>query len=71
MEKLLPNRMLSMKDVMEILGYSRRHIHRLLGMKQFPTPTRLGTGRKPRLKWKPSEIEKWMAARERKSAASA
>lgn len=56
-------RMLSKKQVRELVLYSPAHIARLEQADQFPKRVRLGTGPRGRVGWLETEVLDWLKAR--------
>lgn len=55
-------RVLRRPEVEERVGLARSTLYKLIGLKQFPEPIRLGTNA---VGWLESDIEEWLASRQR------
>ncbi|MBI1891719.1 MAG: AlpA family phage regulatory protein [Burkholderiales bacterium] len=55
-----PVRILKIKDVVAIVGYSRSSIYRLVKICQFPPPVRLGAHA---IGWRSDSIQSWIDSR--------
>ena len=58
-----PDRIISSREVCEIIPYSLMHIGRLERAGKFPRRLRLGPGRTGRVGWRLSEVEQWIEER--------
>lgn len=58
-----PDRIISSREVCEIIPYSLMHIGRLERAGKFPRRLRLGPGPTGRVGWRLSEVEKWIEER--------
>jgi len=56
----MPNRLLSLKQVMERIPLSKTEIYRRIRDGRFPKPVRIGTNR---IAFSEEEIENWIASR--------
>ncbi len=59
-----PDRLLSTKQVVECIGFSRVYIWRLVKENRFPAPIKIG---KTRNAWRESEIQGWIDEQDRLS----
>ena len=57
------DRLLSKKDLKQVVLYSPQHIARLEKAGQFPKRVRLGPHRGSRVGWLESEVRAWLTAR--------
>lgn len=55
-------RVLRRPEVEERVGLARSTLYKLIGQKEFPEPIRLGTNA---VGWLESDIEEWLASRQR------
>lgn len=53
-------RMIRLKEVVEITGYSRATIYRLMDLGMFPMKVKLGLRA---VAWKKSDVENWLSSR--------
>lgn len=58
-------RMLTMKQVCELISYTPQHTYRLIRQGKFPQRVRIGENR---VGWRLADIEAWLAARPLASA---
>lgn len=56
-----PDRLVTTKQLGEIVPFSRTHIWRLVKAGKFPAPIRIGENR---VAWRLSTVEEWIDARE-------
>jgi excisionase family DNA binding protein len=60
-------RYLTVKEVAELIGVDRSAIYRCVKAGTFPVQHRLGPGERGKVSWLKSEVEAWIAQRERAS----
>lgn len=60
-DRLADLRLLTLKEVREITGYSANHIYRLIRKGQFPQRIKLGANS---VRWRRREIEDWIEKKE-------
>lgn len=61
----MPDRLLTIDEVIEIVGVSRTVIWKLRKRGDFPLPLKLSPGMTGATRWRASEIQTWIETRER------
>lgn len=56
----MPDRFISLDEVLDLIGFSKTHLYRLINAGDFPRPVPLGVHK---IGFLQSEVEEWMANR--------
>lgn len=56
----VPERLLSMREVMALIPYSRPSIYRLVAANRFPAPLKIGDNK---IAWRESDVLAWQTSR--------